>query len=735
MTAPVSATMTQALQSALRYLGVTGVKRLTEGKVNAVLSNGTLVVGDTQLRTSGDVRGMRAGEIVPVLSSRGQGSVRDAQPTAVLRHRTRHGAAAPPPPAMSTLLGDVEELIIADLDLDGVSRDVWFRNKYVLTNLHVRDRLPDAPWIVRWSEGGTSFVVGVKALSDGAWTYHVFSTGRGQGSSRSVTAVTLTRSVSLSAAAALAVFSVNENVDFESTTVQLRGVVTGQSMIVDPDTGILLSPGSPDVAFGVETVDEQVQAYHVHDAREITVADLLDLADPQDVYFTKDGRLLVWLAATVSPVATTLSPLPGGWLIEVSPVPRVVWGTHQGTVSMVDQLSGAVRQECPYFDVTIPWSADPIRDPGFAHIPAHGPYVGGEGFWPVPYPLGYGGGVDVWAYQTILKGGSSSGGGQHGDSRDITTPPNIRLGRAVQGRAFESTGAESHYYNRVDVRVGTPPLWDNYYHTLQVSIPQGWRETLTPEEDFVDLRVLRPGTATTPPLFVGVVRRRYFAAPGPGPAPPPPDQFETYGVFAFTANRQLMATLDPRTPFANNLVDYRIITGTSRHVIWARRIQQRNVLHEAVPCTYTVYLSSLVGAHQTVAILTGINADNVSMEGLVLATTDALAILRGDWLYAPQERARYFVDGWTANGDVTVSPATMDLSTFGMGDPASDPTHFSVTPQKTHNPTLIQNGGLKDLTAAFAAYYEAYEFRLTLDAASSWLSIQAVSPSGPGIPE
>jgi hypothetical protein len=133
-------TWNRALQLALQLIGILRAKRVTQEPVAGVQQDGSLVVGGgvqgQALRSSGIARGVRAGETVPVLWSRGAG--RTVVPAAVLRHQTnRGGAGAAGTMSRRLVTGVVEELWVVDaVDHRGQrEQSVWFRNHSVWAQL------------------------------------------------------------------------------------------------------------------------------------------------------------------------------------------------------------------------------------------------------------------------------------------------------------------------------------------------------------------------------------------------------------------------------------------------------------------------------------------------------------------------------------------------------------------------------------------------------------------------
>lgn len=140
-----SPTLSRVVHLALGYLGFGAGKRkqVTEESVDAVLGNGDIHAAGANLRTSGDVRGVKAGARVPVLWNRANLAPGEhgVKPAVVLSHQRRQGAPPSPlrPPAQLVVAGAVEELFIA-LDATG-QLDVWFRNDTLCAPLNVRGAL------------------------------------------------------------------------------------------------------------------------------------------------------------------------------------------------------------------------------------------------------------------------------------------------------------------------------------------------------------------------------------------------------------------------------------------------------------------------------------------------------------------------------------------------------------------------------------------------------------------
>lgn len=169
--------MTEAIRVCLQYLGIRKGKRVSQGRVDVVRSDGTLQVGDALLRTSGNVRGVRAGDQVPVLWSRGPGKT--IVPTAVLKHQTLRGGAAPPPliAGQQIAAAGIEELI-ADLEVDPFVPDhpltgrwrVWFRDARQFTELAAaREEWPASTVLeLGWGQADNTFFV----RAGGVWNVY-----------------------------------------------------------------------------------------------------------------------------------------------------------------------------------------------------------------------------------------------------------------------------------------------------------------------------------------------------------------------------------------------------------------------------------------------------------------------------------------------------------------------------------------------------------------------------------
>lgn len=151
-----SSHVTQAFEAIMEYFGFKGVKRLTDEKVTAVRADGTAQLANgAVVRTSGNYRGLQAGQVIPVLHSRGQGVTSNvgaggAGYAMVLSHQIRQGiggrrlgVSAEP------VVGVVEELWSFAAPGDpvlGTPPSVWFRNALVFAKLLGPTDIPlDAP--------------------------------------------------------------------------------------------------------------------------------------------------------------------------------------------------------------------------------------------------------------------------------------------------------------------------------------------------------------------------------------------------------------------------------------------------------------------------------------------------------------------------------------------------------------------------------------------------------------
>lgn len=168
---PDSPTLSRAVQAALNYIGLGGAKRkqVTQESVDGVLGNGDLIAGNATLRTSGDVRGVQAGQTMPVLWSRANlaPGVHGVKPAVILAHQKRE--APPifrPGSAVQVIAGAVEELFLAPASASDARLDVWFRNISVRHPLGLVDELPDGNAIgIVWGADQRSFVVQHTATS------------------------------------------------------------------------------------------------------------------------------------------------------------------------------------------------------------------------------------------------------------------------------------------------------------------------------------------------------------------------------------------------------------------------------------------------------------------------------------------------------------------------------------------------------------------------------------------
>jgi hypothetical protein len=179
--------MARAVEACVEYLGFgkRAPKRVTEETVQAVLADGTVIVQDTPLRTTGNVHGLQAGDRVTVAWDRPpNSSVRaPARPVAIYKHTSKRAQSAP---AIRRLAeGIVEELFLGPnptfpspfADTDERFRygytDVWYRDSEVVLGLglvpdlhDLDDPFNDPPpdligWGVRWGDDGKAFVVSV----------------------------------------------------------------------------------------------------------------------------------------------------------------------------------------------------------------------------------------------------------------------------------------------------------------------------------------------------------------------------------------------------------------------------------------------------------------------------------------------------------------------------------------------------------------------------------------------
>lgn len=156
-TGPKSASLQAAINIAIEYLGLNKkTPRITDETVDAVLPDGTVLVGGNALRTSGVFKGMKAGDKVRVGWSRTSNAVKKPKRTVILAHQVRRNI--PPPPTQNTGTDNlVEELFVAQ---DASGRfDVWFRDAKRVINLFIRSYLDGDPTFVKWGTREDSFVV------------------------------------------------------------------------------------------------------------------------------------------------------------------------------------------------------------------------------------------------------------------------------------------------------------------------------------------------------------------------------------------------------------------------------------------------------------------------------------------------------------------------------------------------------------------------------------------------
>jgi hypothetical protein len=161
MTEPTSSHLGQAIEAAYRYLIRGPTEFVRTEPLDAVLADGTLIVGGDRLRASGSVRGLKAGDEVDVLWSQRPNSRRIGRKL-VLRHQARRGIV--PRTAITAAL--IEQLFIARNATGEL--DVWFRNDQQCTPLGItRTQLDpgDAIASARYTgTGGASGYFGLGAI-------------------------------------------------------------------------------------------------------------------------------------------------------------------------------------------------------------------------------------------------------------------------------------------------------------------------------------------------------------------------------------------------------------------------------------------------------------------------------------------------------------------------------------------------------------------------------------------